>query len=61
MLKHNDKTERITIRLSKDQLDFISEMCSVYGFSTSDYIRMLVNQQKYIVDKKKEMNNDADK
>lgn len=50
----SDKTERLTIRLTKEQFDFINEMCSVYGFNSSDYIRMLVNQQLFIKTKQKE-------
>lgn len=53
----SDKKERLTIRLTKEQTDFILEMCSIYGFNASDYIRMLVNQQLYIKTKQKENHN----
>lgn len=57
MFKSNDKTERITIRLNENQMDFINEMADRYGFNTSDYIRMLVNHQMYIKTKQKENDN----
>ena len=54
MFRNNDKTEKLSIRLTKDQVDFIADMCEKYGFTTSEYLRMVINHQKYIVDKKKE-------
>lgn len=54
MFKSNDKTERITIRLSKEQMDFIDKISVTYDFSTSDYLRMLINHQMFIAAQKKE-------
>lgn len=38
-----DKRNRITLRLSDEQFDFIKRQCDVLGVTPSDYLRMLVN------------------
>jgi predicted DNA binding CopG/RHH family protein len=34
---------RMTLRLSNEQMDFISKMGKSYGLSPSEYLRMLIN------------------
>ena len=60
MFKSNDKTERITIRLTKEQIEFIDKMAASYEFSTSGYIRMLINHQMFIKNLAKEFEENAD-
>lgn len=38
-----DKRNRITLRLSTKQFDFVKSQCDVLGITPSDYLRMLVN------------------
>lgn len=42
-----DKRQRITLRLSDEQFDFIKAQTDVLGITPSDYIRMLVNSCYY--------------
>lgn len=38
-----DKTQRITLRVTKEQFDYIKQQCEVLGVTPSDFLRMLVN------------------
>lgn len=58
MFRNNDKTESRTIRFTKDQVDFLEKICKVYGFTISDYIRMIVNHQKFIFENKEKERNE---
>lgn len=42
-----DKRNRITLRLTDEQFDFIKGQCDVLGITPSDYLRMLVNGVLY--------------
>lgn len=38
-----DKTNRITLRLTNDQMDFVAYSSTELGISPSDYLRMIIN------------------
>lgn len=38
-----DKAQRITLRLSEDQFDFVKKNADVLGVSPSEFLRMVVN------------------
>ena len=51
-----DKRQRITLRLSDEQFEFIKGQCDVLGINPSDYLRMLVNSVLFTTKAKKELN-----
>ena len=38
-----DKSQRITLRLSEPQFDFVKTVADALGVSPSEYLRMMVN------------------
>lgn len=42
-----DKRQRVTVRLSDEQFEFIKTQTDMLGISPSDYLRMLVNAGLY--------------
>lgn len=42
-----DKRQRITLRLTDEQFEFIKSQTDILGITPSDYIRMLVNSVFY--------------
>ena len=50
--KTNDKTERVTVRLNKNQLEFLDRLSVEYNCSLSDILRMFVNMYMYKGDNK---------
>ena len=46
-LKTNDKTERISVRFTQEQVLFLDRLAVAYRCSISEIIRMLVNMQLY--------------
>ena len=43
-----DKRQRITLRLSDEQFEFIKSQTDILGITPSDYIRMLINSVFYM-------------
>lgn len=43
-----DKRQRITVRVTDEQMDFIRSQTDVLGISPSDYLRMLVNSIMFV-------------
>lgn len=46
-----DKKQRITLRLTEKQFDFIKSQCDMLGIAPSDYLRMLVNSVLFTAEK----------
>lgn len=43
-----DKRQRITVRVSDEQMTFIRSQTDTLGISPSDYVRMLINSLMYV-------------
>ena len=48
-----DKKNRITLRLTDEQFDFIKKDCDLLGISPSDYLRMVINSSMALSKQKK--------
>lgn len=48
-----DKKQRITLRLTEKQFDFIKMQCDILGIAPSDYLRMLVNSVLFTAEQSK--------
>lgn len=49
-----DKTNRITLRLNDEQMEFITKDCEMLGVSPSDYLRMIINSSMALTRKANE-------
>lgn len=43
----SDKTERLNLRLTKDQMDFVVKMAQITGLTPSEYIRSSISAMMY--------------
>lgn len=45
--KSNDKSERITVRMTASQIEYLEKLACQYNCTVSDVLRMFVNMQMY--------------
>lgn len=54
-----DKNQRITLRLSSEQFEFVRTQSEILGVSPSDFLRMMVNASMSVTSKIKHKGDDC--